>query len=87
MMWGPSEFTVKGNLKTFDCTSRLNEMSCPALYTCGRFDEATPDSTEYYSSLTPNSKFHVFENSAHMPYVEEPEEYLRVIGEFIEDCD
>lgn len=86
-MWGPSEFTVLGNLKTFDCTSRLKEIECPTLYTCGRYDEATPESTEYYSSQTPNSEVHVFEHSAHMPYFEEPEEYLRVIGDFLKKVD
>jgi proline iminopeptidase len=83
IMWGPSEFSVKGNLKSFDCTQQLKEITVPTLFTCGRFDEATPESTEYYSRLTPQSKFHVFENSAHMPYVEEPEEFLRVVSEFL----
>ncbi|MCL6574228.1 MAG: proline iminopeptidase-family hydrolase, partial [Bacillus sp. (in: Bacteria)] len=49
LMWGPSEFTVTGNLKEFDCTSELKEITCPTLYTCGRFDEATPETTQYYS--------------------------------------
>jgi proline iminopeptidase len=87
IMWGPSEFTVLGNLKEFDCTSKLKEIDCPTLFTCGRFDEATPESTEYFSSLTPNSTFHVFENSAHMPYLEETEEYLRVVGDFLRNID
>ncbi|MEH7443699.1 proline iminopeptidase-family hydrolase [Bacillus sp. JJ1122] len=86
-MWGPSEFTVLGNLKTFDCTSQLKEIDCPTLYTCGRYDEATPETTEYYSSVTPNSELQVFENSAHMPYVEEPEEYLQVIRDFLKKVD
>ncbi|PFN77614.1 proline iminopeptidase [Bacillus sp. AFS076308] len=83
IMWGPSEFTVLGNLKEFDCTPQLKDITCPTLYTCGRFDEATPETTEYYSSLSPNSKFHVFEKSAHMAYIEEPEEYLSVMGDFL----
>lgn len=87
IMWGPSEFTVKGNLKEFDCTGRLNEITWPTLYTCGRYDEATPESTQYFSSLTSDSTFHVFENSAHMPYIEEPEEYLRVVREFLTSID
>ncbi|WP_404333157.1 proline iminopeptidase-family hydrolase [Mesobacillus maritimus] len=87
MMWGPSEFTVTGNLKSFDCTSKLNEITCPVLYTCGRYDEATPETTEYYRSLTPNSSMHVFEQSAHMPYLEETEEYLQVIGDFLKAVD
>jgi proline iminopeptidase len=87
IMWGPSEFTVSGNLKEFDCTTQLKELTCPTLYTCGRFDEATPETTEFYSSQTPGSKFHVFEHSAHMPYVEEPEEYMRVMSEFLKSVD
>lgn len=86
-MWGPSEFHVTGNLKDFDCTSKLKDIHVPTIYTCGRFDEATPESTKYFSTLTPNGKFHVFEQSAHMPYLEEPEEYLRVIGSFLNDVD
>ncbi|MDQ6598399.1 proline iminopeptidase-family hydrolase [Bacillus salipaludis] len=87
IMWGPSEFTVLGNLKSFDCTSQLSEITCPTLYTCGRYDEATPESTKYFSSLTPQSEFHVYENSAHLPYIEEPEEYLRVVGSFLGKID
>lgn len=87
IMWGPSEFTVLGNLKEFDCTSRLKEITCPTLFTCGRFDEATPESTEYFSSLTPGSNFHIFENSAHMPYLEETEEYVQVVGDFLRAVD
>ena len=87
IMWGPSEFSVKGNLKSFDCTSRLHEISCPTLFTCGRYDEATPVSTEYFSSLVPNGKFHVFENSAHMAYFEEHDEFLRVTGNFLKLID
>ena len=86
-MWGPSEFSVKGNLRTFDCTNRLCELSMPVLYTCGRHDEATPETTIYYSSLTPGSQLHIFEKSAHMPYVEEQEEYMRVIGDFLSSVD
>ncbi|NHC40691.1 proline iminopeptidase-family hydrolase [Bacillus sp. MM2020_1] len=87
IMWGPSEFTVLGNLREFDCTPRLKEITCPTLYTCGRFDEATPETTQYYSRLTPVSSFHVYEHSAHMPYVEEPDEYLRVTGDFLKKID
>ncbi|PLS09443.1 proline iminopeptidase-family hydrolase [Neobacillus cucumis] len=83
IMWGPSEFTILGNLKEFDCTQQLKSITCPTLYTCGRYDEATPETTEYYSRLTPNSKFHVFEKSAHMAYIEETEEYINVMGQFL----
>ncbi|MEH7248849.1 proline iminopeptidase-family hydrolase [Neobacillus niacini] len=87
IMWGPSEFSVKGNLRFFDCTARLNEINCPTLFTCGRYDEATPESTEYFSRLVPNGKLHVYENSAHMAYFEENDEYLQVVGDFLKAID
>ncbi|KQL42061.1 proline iminopeptidase [Bacillus sp. FJAT-25509] len=87
IMWGPSEFHVTGNLKDFDCTSKLKDIQVPTMYTCGRYDEATPKSTEYFSELTPNGKFHVFEQSAHMPYIEEPEEYIRVVESFLKEVE
>jgi proline iminopeptidase len=82
-MWGPSEFCVTGNLKEFDCTPRLHEIETPSLFLCGRYDEATPESTSYFSSLVPNSQLHIFEESSHSGYREQPEEYIQVVREFI----
>ncbi|WP_155922345.1 proline iminopeptidase-family hydrolase [Bacillus sp. EB01] len=82
-MWGPSEFCVTGNLKEFDCTPRLHELDVPSLFLCGRYDEATPESTSYFSSLVPGAKLHIFEKSAHSPYREQPEEYRQVVKEFL----
>ncbi|MFD1675888.1 proline iminopeptidase-family hydrolase [Alicyclobacillus fodiniaquatilis] len=86
-MWGPSEFFATGNLKDYDRTSRLPEIDVPALFTCGHYDEASPDSTRYYHSLVPGSRFHVFSNSAHMPQVEQTDEYIRVIRTFLQDVE
>jgi proline iminopeptidase len=82
-MWGPSEFYTTGLLKTYDVTEELHQIKCPTLFTCGRFDEATPETTKGYSQKVEGSQFHVFENSAHMGYVEEPDTYIKVIGEFL----
>ncbi|WP_442598456.1 proline iminopeptidase-family hydrolase [Neobacillus sp. D3-1R] len=82
-MWGPSEFCVTGNLKSFDCTPRLHEIETPSLFLCGRFDEATPESTSYFSSLVPGAKLHILEESAHSGYLEQPEEYRQVVNEFL----
>jgi proline iminopeptidase len=87
IMWGPSEFHVTGNLKDFDCTSQLKEFQIPTLFTCGRYDEATPHSTEYFRSLTSNGKLHVFEESAHLAYLEETEDYIRVMDNFLKDVE
>lgn len=86
-MWGPSEFCTTGNLKSFDVTERLKEIQIPALFTCGRYDEAAPSTVAEQSRKLPGAKFHVYENSAHLAYLEEPEEYLRVVSEFLASAD
>ncbi len=82
-MWGPSEFTCTGTLKDFDCTNRLNEIEVPVLYTCGRYDEATPETTEFYRGRTPISEIAVIEDASHEHHLEKPEEYLRVVRDFL----
>jgi proline iminopeptidase len=83
-MWGPSELYATGNLMNYDRTGRLCEITVPALYTCGRYDEATPDATAWYRSLTPAAEMLIFENSAHMPHLEETNPYLAALRGFLE---
>ncbi|NEW07650.1 proline iminopeptidase-family hydrolase [Paenibacillus sp. SYP-B3998] len=82
-MWGPSEFSPTGNLKTFDRTSQLHEIKQPSLFVCGRYDEAAPESTQYYQSLVQDSEFHVFENSSHLSYLEETKPFLIIVQDFL----
>lgn len=83
-MWGPSEFCTTGNLKEYDVTERLKEIQLPAMFTCGRYDEATPQTVEGYSHCLPGSIFHVYEQSAHLPYLEEPAEYIGRVRSFLD---
>lgn len=82
-MWGPNEFTATGVLKNFDRTARLGEINIPTLFLAGRYDEATPETAEYYRGLVPGSELVVFESSSHMPQLEEPDSYLDVVREFL----
>ena len=82
-MWGPSEYSVTGTLRTFDRSDRLHEIGVPTLYTCGRHDEATPETVDWYRSLTPGADLVVFEDSAHLAHLEERERYNDVIRAFL----
>ena len=86
-MWGPSEFFMTGNLADYDRTSRVGELVVPTLFTCGRYDEASPDATAWYQSLIPQAEIAIFENSSHMPHLEEMELYLQVVREFLNGID
>lgn len=83
-MNGPSEFHVIGTLKHWDVTHRLGEIHVPTLVIGGRYDEATPAITETVHRGIPGSQWVIFENSAHMPHVEESGRYMQVLGEFLD---
>lgn len=82
-MQGPSEFTITGTLKDYDCTSRLHEISVPTLFTAGRYDEAVPSTVAQFQSLVPGSELVILENSGHLTMHDEPEGYVRVLREFL----
>jgi proline iminopeptidase len=82
-MWGPAEFTVTGNLRDYDRAGRLRELSLPVLFLCGRYDEITPETVESFHQLCLRSEFVVFENSAHLPQLEEPDSHNAVIRDFL----
>jgi proline-specific peptidase len=82
-MWGPSEFFMTGNLLHYDCTAHLGTIEQPALFTCGRYDEATPETTASYQRLLHQSELVIFEHSAHMPHLEETERYLQTMRAFL----
>ena len=82
-MWGPSEFTINGNLSEYEREGRLGELDAPVLYACGRFDEITPESTAAYHERTPGSRMEVFPASSHVPNLEEPELFHDVVASFL----
>lgn len=83
-MNGPSEFHVIGTLKNWDVTHRLGEIRVPTLVIGGRYDEATPAITETVHRGIPGSQWVIFENSSHMPHVEETGRYMQVLGDFLD---
>ena len=82
-MNGPSEFYVVGRLKTWDITDRLGEISVPTLVLSGRYDEATPLIAQTVQRGIPGAEWVLFEESSHMPHVEETARYLGVVDEFL----
>jgi proline iminopeptidase len=82
-MWGPNEFYVTGTLKDYDRTTRVAEITVPTLLTCGRYDEVTPDTTAWYQTILPRAEVVVFEQSAHLPHLEETESYVQVVRNFL----
>lgn len=82
-MNGPNEFMVIGNLKEWDRTEQLGEVTVPTLITVGRYDELTPGCADTLHNGIANSQMVVFEDSAHLAHLEETEKYLQVVANFL----
>ena len=71
------------NLPGFDVRSRLQTISVPTLVVVGRFDMITPvEFSEEIKARIPNSELIIFENSGHMPGVEEPDAFQEHVYRF-----
>jgi proline iminopeptidase len=82
-MWGPSEFTCTGTLRQADLLQRLPELRVPVLLTCGRYDEAAPATVQKLQQLISGARMQIFENASHNHHLEQAEEYLSVVREFL----
>lgn len=82
-MNGPSEFHVTGRIKDWDIVDRLKEIRVPTLVISGRYDEATPMIAETVHRGIPGSEWVLFENSSHMPHLEETDRCLEVLTDFL----
>lgn len=86
-MWGPSELTATGNLKDFDRIGDLQYLTMPVLLTCGRYDEATPETLKHVLTFLKHGKLIVYDNSAHFAFLNEDNKYLKDLGMFLESVD
>jgi proline-specific peptidase len=67
-----------------DLEARLSEVTQPTLLLAGRHDRVCPAAAaEQMARLLPTNELHVFEDSAHMAFVEQPEEYLETVRAFV----
>ena len=72
-MWGPSDFTVTGTLRSFDRTSDLGTLTMPVLFHCGEFDEARPNTVREQAALTPNAEVAIIAGAGHLTMIDAPE--------------
>jgi L-proline amide hydrolase len=86
-MNGPSEFTVVGTLRDWSIIDRLDRIAAPTLMISGHHDEATPATVRPYAERIPDARWEIFENSSHMPHVEEEQRFLDVVGDFLSSTD
>ncbi len=87
-MWGPSEFTVTGSLAAYSRVSDLCKIYTATLITCGRYDEATPESMQKIARQIPGFvRLKIFEKSSHMAHLEEKPAFLNTVEGFLAEID
>lgn len=86
-MNGPSEFHITGKFKDWNIIPRLGEIRVPTLVTSGRYDEATPRVAETVHRGIPGSRWVLFEGSSHSAHLEEPERFLKVVADFLDEVE
>ena len=86
-MNGPSEFHVIGCIRNWQSKDRLGEIDVPTLLVSGRHDEATPALQQVLLDGIPGSEWVCFEDSSHMPHVEERGRYMQVVAGWLAQHD
>ncbi|MGI8969024.1 MAG: proline iminopeptidase-family hydrolase [Chloroflexota bacterium] len=86
-MNGPSEFHVIGTLREWNIVDRLGDIHVPTLVLSGKYDEATPAIAQAVQRGIPGAQWAMFEESSHMPHVEEPERFREVLSGFLDEVE
>lgn len=78
-----TEFRGAGKIIDWTVEDRLSGISVPTLLLSGRYDQVTPACVEPLKQGISGSEWVLFENSSHMPHLEETERFLQVLDEFL----
>lgn len=71
-------------VRTIDLMDRLHELRLPALYVTGEQDTASPPALmREMQRRTPGARFATIPSAAHLPNMEQPEAFNRLVIEFL----
>lgn len=80
-----ADFLVSGDMGKFDYRLDLKKLTMPLLILVGRYDRvAFPRWTIQYKRYAPQAQFVMFEKSGHFPFIEETDETMRDLREFLQ---
>ena len=75
---------VEKDIERFDLNPEIRKFKFRTLVITGRYDMNVAPSVAYkVHQAISGSQFVVFEKSGHLPFFEEPDEFVRVIEEFL----
>lgn len=77
------DFDVSGSMINQDYRQQLKHVTAKTLIIAGRYDGvSTPEFAVQYKIFMPKAQFEMFEQSAHNPYLEEPEKFYALFDSF-----
>lgn len=79
----PHSLHVRQNESLYDLRDRLPELRVPILVIAGAHDILPPERVREIADLAPRARYVLFEESGHFAQLEEPEEFVRVVAEFL----
>ncbi|MEO0690845.1 MAG: proline iminopeptidase-family hydrolase [Pseudomonadota bacterium] len=72
-MWGPSEFSSTGSLRTYDATLKLRKLvGQKVLFLIGQYDSARIDTVQEFVALTPGAELAVVPGGGHSFLLDRP---------------
>jgi len=86
-MNGPNEFHCIGTLRNWSIVERLGAINVPTLLLSGRHDEATPVTVQPFFDAIEGARWEIFDDSSHMPFIEERSRYMDVVSAFLSEHD
>lgn len=85
--WGPNEYTPLGNLKDFDYTDRLGEITEPTLIISGTNDESTPLIAKTMHDGIIGSWWELLDGARHMTFIDQTERYCELLAHWLQAND
>ncbi|WP_247731386.1 proline iminopeptidase-family hydrolase [Halovivax limisalsi] len=87
LMWGPNEYVLleTARLRDWDVRDRLSEVDVSTLVLSGEYDEISPAIARGIADRIPDARLHVFDDSSHMPFWEQPDAHYEVVESFLAD--
>jgi len=86
-MNGPSEFHCIGTIRNWSIIDRLHVIAVPTLLISGRHDEATEAVVQPFAAHIADVRWTIFEQSSHLPHIEETAGFLDLVAGFLARCD
>ncbi|VDG20966.1 proline iminopeptidase [Lactobacillus koreensis] [Lactiplantibacillus mudanjiangensis] len=83
--WGPNEYGPNGNLKAYDYTDKLAQLTLPTLITSGVDDLCTPLIAKTMVDHLPNATWTLFAHSRHMAFIDESAAYFERLTTWFAD--